>query len=259
MVLVDSHCHLDFPEFVNHREEVLERAARAGISYFINIGTDRKSSEQAVKLSQAYPPVYATVGVHPHEAEKMSQEDLEAIEKLSAQEKVVAFGEVGLDFYYRHSPEDVQEKVFKEFLQMARRHSLPLVFHVRSAFERFFQCVEPLQDGSLKGVVHCFTGTLEEAKKVLDLGLHLSFTGILTFKKSEPLREIAKTVPLERMLLETDAPFLAPEGYRGKVNEPSFMRVTAEVLAGLKNVSLEKLADQTTQNTRALFGVPGGS
>ena len=256
MVLVDSHCHLNFPELSQEESDVLTRAKDQGVQYFINIGTDCKSSEQCVRLSEKYNFLYATVGIHPHEAGKASEEDLKKIESLVSHNRVVALGEVGLDYYYEHSRRNDQLRILEHFLSQAKKFSRPLVFHVRDAFQDFFTCFRKYQDGSLRGVLHCFTGNQSEADEALKLGLYLSFTGILTFKKSQQLRKVAEQVPLEKILLETDAPFLAPEGYRGKVNEPSFLRVIAEVLAEVKCQSLETIARVTTQNCRNLFGIP---
>ncbi len=256
MVLIDTHCHLDFPDYAGREREVLDRAHRDNIRYFLNVGTTRERSIKSVDLSERFEEVYASVGVHPHDSKDAHEEDYGFLEELSQKSKVVAFGEVGLDYYYSHSPHDVQKSVLERFLMFSATQKLPYIFHVRNAFPDFFQLIEKYRSGD-RGVVHCFTGTWEEAERALELGLHISFTGILTFKKSQALRDVAAKVPLEKILLETDAPFLAPEGHRGKVNEPSFLLSTAKALAELKQVPLEEIARVTTDNCRRLFGFPG--
>jgi len=256
MILIDTHCHLDFPDYAGKEAEVLERARGEGIQYFLNVGTTRERSVKSVELSERFSEVYASVGTHPHDSKDAREEDYDFFIGLSQKPKVVAFGEVGLDYYYSHSPHEVQRSVLEKFLGFSRTRKLPYIFHVRDAFPDFLKLIEKFQDGNLKGVVHCFTAGWAEAERVLELGLNISFTGILTFKKSQALRDVAAKVPLERILLETDAPFLAPEGHRGKVNEPSFLLKTAQVLAEVKGVPLEEVGRITTANCRQLFGFP---
>jgi TatD DNase family protein len=256
MVLVDSHCHIEYKGDGPEARQWIERAQANSVAYFLNIGTDLESSRNAVELSGQYDCVYATVGLHPHDATQGTPENLEALKQLIGSKGVKGIGEVGLDYFYENSPRDVQIEALKKVLSWSSECSLPYVFHIRDAFSDFFEVFDQFPKNSIRGVVHCFTGTLEEAQGAIDRGLYISLTGILTFKKSQPLRDVVKEIPMDRLMVETDAPFLAPEGHRGKSNESSFLPVIAECLAEIKGISKEEVASITTANCKALFGFP---
>ncbi len=256
MLLVDTHCHLDFPEYEESEADVVERAKQAGVGSMLTIGINQESSRRAIELSRQFPEVYAAIGIHPHDAAKATDHDFEVFERLLEKEDVVALGETGLDFYYENSPKETQIKVLKRFLEMSKIKNLPYIFHVRDAFSEFFEVMKKYESRNLRGVMHCFSGGEAEAEEALRHGLLISFTGILTFKKSDQVREVAKAIPLDKILLETDSPFLAPQSHRGKTNEPSFLPEIAEVLAEVKGVTTEEVAEVTTENCRKLFGFP---
>jgi len=250
-MLIDTHCHLDFPDYDSDRREVIQRARQEGVGCIINIGSSLRGSQEGVKLSKEYDFIYASVGIHPHEADRVDKETIEKIKRLSEELKVVAIGEIGLDYYKGISSPENQRKLFLNLLELARFKFLPVIIHCRQAQADTY---EILKNNNIRnGVVHCFSGNEDFLKKCLDLGLYVSFTCNLTYKKAENLRSLAKLVPLERLLLETDAPFLSPEGLRGKRNEPGYVKYLAEGLAKIKGVDLEEIARITTDNVRKLF------
>ncbi len=255
--LVDSHAHLDDPRFTSDLEDVLEKTCEERIHYIISVGSNLESSLINVELASCYPQVFAAVGIHPHDAGSVSDETLHEIEKLArTNPKVVAIGETGLDFYYDHSPRNVQESAFRRHLQLARSLKLPIIIHDRDAHDDVLRILKDEYGGEkIRGVLHCFSGDRGFAKKCLDLGLYLSFAGPLTFPKNEELREVVKSLPAERILVETDCPYLAPQGHRGKRNEPALVRVTAEKIAELKNLSMEDISRITNLNVYRLFGI----
>jgi TatD DNase family protein len=255
--LADAHAHLDEPELRHQKEAVLDRARGAGVSLIINVGIGQENSRLVVETAARYPEVFATVGVHPHGAATMSQDDLQALAHLANQPKVVAIGEIGLDFYRRRSPEKVQEHWFREQLALAHTLGKPVVIHTREATTATLNILREGRRHLLGGVMHCFQGNLEEARAFLDLGFFLSFSGVLTFPKAEPLRRVAKHLPLDRVLVETDCPYLAPQPWRGKVNEPAYVAATAATLAQLHGLSLEEVAHLTWQNTLVTFRLNG--
>ncbi len=272
MLLIDSHAHMDDKAFEADRPEVLRRAREAGVAAVVTIGVADSPAgiEAAVRLAETIPdepdmPVlFATVGVHPHDARRLEPAWYDRLAELARRPKVVGIGEIGLDYHYMHSPKDVQRKVFEGQLDLARRLGLPVVIHSREAEEETLAILEAAareaEGGRLRGVVHCFSGSEAMARRVLDLGLHLSFTGVVTFPKAETLREIARKVPLERLLVETDCPYLAPVPYRGKRNEPARVVHVAEALAATFGRPVEEIAEATTHNAVDLFrleGVPG--
>jgi TatD DNase family protein len=216
---------------------------------------DMSSNTEAVALAARFENVYATVGMHPHDAKDVSAEDLAKLRELTVHSKVVAVGETGLDYYYSHSPHDVQRRVFTQFIYMARETRLPIVVHEREAAVESAELLRREGAGELRGVIHCFTGDYNAARAYLDLGFYLSFTGIITFKNAEPLREVVRRVPLERMLVETDSPYLTPVPHRGKRNEPAYVRWVAEMIARIKAICLEEVAETTTGNAAALFKI----
>lgn len=250
--MIDSHCHLDAEQYDEDRDAVIERARNAGVSTVVVPGTDLASSEKAVALSQgAHPiPLHATVGVHPHGA----KDYLDALPRLRGlAASAVAIGETGLDFHYTFSPAEVQCESLRAHVRLARELGLPLVLHCREAEPALLQILEEERAGECGGVVHCYTGTMETAMRVLDMGLYLGFTGIVTFKNAAPLRDILARVPLERILLETDGPYLAPIPHRGKRNEPSFLPRIAEAVAEVKQIAVSEMTEIAAENTRRLF------
>jgi TatD DNase family protein len=253
-MLVDSHCHLDFPEFAPELEAVLARARHSGVGHFLTIGTQLKRFAGVRAVAETAPDIHCTVGVHPHEAAVEPLYGPDVLLKESRHEKVVGFGESGLDYYYKHSPRDAQIANFRAHIAAAREAKLPLVVHTRDAEDDTIAILREEQErGAITGVIHCFTGTARLAGAALELGFHISVSGIATFKKSDLLRATLKEVPIDRLLVETDAPYLAPQPARGKRNEPAFMVHTAAMLAELKGVSAEEIATATTGNFFRLF------
>ena len=256
-MLIDSHAHIQGEEYADERDAIVARAREAGVDKIIAVGGagDMSSNTDAIALAASFPNIYATVGMHPHDAKDVGAEGLKKLRELAAHPKVVAVGETGLDYYYSHSPHDVQRRVFSQFIHMARQKDLPIVVHERDAATDAAELLSAEGGGSLRGVIHCFTGTYEAACAYLDLGFYLSFTGIITFKNAEPLREVVRRVPLEHILIETDSPFLTPVPHRGKRNEPAYVRWVAEMIARIKAISLEEVAETTTGNAAALFKI----
>jgi len=256
-MLIDTHTHLDDARYEPDREAVIARALETGIDSMITIGCDLSTSHAAVGLANRYPFVYATVGVHPHEVKHIEDGWYNEFRRLAENKKVVAFGEIGLDYHYNHSSPKEQRDRFREQIQLARELSLPLVIHTREAQEDTIQILKDERSTEVGGVFHCFSGDAWLAKDALDLGFYLSFSGILTFQNAGMLRDIAKTVPLDRILIETDCPYLTPVPHRGKRNEPAFVRYVAETLATIASVSdLAEIYRLTTENARRLFRIP---
>ena len=256
-MLIDSHAHIQGKEYDGEVEAVIERARAAGVEKIIAVGGagDMSSNTEAVVLAKSFPNIYATVGMHPHDAKDVGAEELVRLKKLTAHPKVVAVGETGLDYYYNHSPHDVQRRVFTQFIHMARETDLPIVVHERDAAQEAAELLRSEGSGKLRGVIHCFTGNYEAACAYLDLGFYLSFTGIVTFKNADPLRDVIRRAPLERMLVETDSPYLTPVPYRGKRNEPAHVRWVAETIAKVKGIDFEEVAETTTRNVQDLFKI----
>jgi len=255
-MLIDTHTHLDDARYEPDREAVIARARETGIDRIITIGCDLSTSQAAVALADRYPFVYATVGVHPHEVRHIEDGWYNELRRLAENKKVVAFGEVGLDYHYNHSSPKEQRDRFREQIQLARELRLPLVIHTREAQEDTIQILKDERSTEVGGVFHCFSGDAWLAKDALDLGFYLSFSGILTFQNAGMLRDIAKTVPLDRILIETDCPYLTPVPHRGKRNEPAFVRHVAETLAAILSVSdLDEIHRLTTENARRLFRI----
>jgi len=256
-MLIDSHAHIQGEEYAREVDAIIERARAAGVEKIIAVGGagDMSSNTEAVRLAGVHPEIFATVGMHPHDAKEVGEEELRRLRELTAEPKVIAVGETGLDYYYHHSPRDVQRKVFVQFIGLARETGLPLVVHERDAAKDVVELLRREGAGEIRGVIHCFTGTYEAACAYLDLGFYLSFTGIITFKNAEPLREVVGKVPLDRMLVETDSPYLTPVPHRGKRNEPAYVRLVAEAVAKIKGASLAEVAAITTRNVRSLFEI----
>jgi len=256
-MLIDSHAHIQGKEYAAEREAIIARACQAGVEKIIAVGGagDMTSNAEAVALAESFPNIYATVGMHPHDAKDVGEEELRELRELTSHSKVIAVGETGLDYYYNHSPHDVQRRVFTHFIHMARDTGLPLVVHERDAAQETTELLRSEGGTELRGVIHCFTGDYDAACAYLDLGFYLSFTGIITFKNAGPLRDVVRKVPLERMLVETDSPFLTPVPHRGKRNEPAYVRFVAETIAEIKGMALEEVAQRTTRNVQDLFKI----
>jgi TatD DNase family protein len=252
-MLIDTHAHLDFPELAHDLPSVLERAARASVLQIITIGIDLPSSEQAVKLAGSHPRIFATVGIHPHGAKHLDEQILSALRDLARQERVVAIGEIGLDYYRDRQPRPVQRECLRQQLELAREENLPVVFHIRDAYEDFLDIVKDYASTLEGGIMHCFSGNWEVAQRCLDMGFYLSIPGTVTFSKAEVQQDVVRRSPFDRLLVETDAPFLAPVPFRGKDNEPSFVLYTAQKIAGLRGCTLDEVAVQTTANARKAF------
>ena len=257
-MFVDSHAHIDGTEFDSDREEVIERARDAGVSAILNIGTGDPHSgalERAVELAEAHADIYTAIGIHPHDARLFDDAAEQLIIKLRTQSsRVIAWGEIGLDFHYDNSPRDVQVKVFQRQLQLADKANLPVIIHTREAEAETIEILKSHgAGGNLPGIMHCFSGGSWLAQQAIDLGFYISFSGIVTFKKAEELRTIARQVPLDRLLIETDCPFLAPVPYRGKRNEPAYVVEVARCLADLHGVSVDEMGRITAANFTRMF------
>ena len=248
MRLVDSHCHLDDPKFEEDREQVIERARAAGVERMLAIGTGNgpPDLEVAVRQAERYSFIYASVGVHPHDASKATAESFDRLRELARHPKVVAVGEIGLDYHYDFSPREVQRSVFTQQLEIAADAGLPIAIHTREAWEDTIALLREHWHGA--GVMHCFTGDEQQAGEALDLGFHLSFGGVLTFPKAEGVRQAARITPSDRLLVETDCPYLAPVPHRGKRNEPAFLVETVKRLAEVRGCAPEQIAEGTTAN-----------
>jgi len=254
---VDSHCHLDDRQFAHDRDAVLQRAREAGLKYILGIGTGDgpPDLEAAIRVADAFPFVFATVGVHPNDAPKLDENTFSHLRDLLAHPKVVAVGEIGLDYHWG-VPGEIQEPLFRLQLRVAADAGMPVVIHTRDAWEGTLTILrEQWAPTKLPCVMHCFTGDTRQAEECLELGFYLAFGGVATFPKSGPIREAARITPADRLLLETDAPYLAPVPHRGKRNEPAFVMHTAAAIASVRNESQEQLAQKTTENFQRIFGL----
>lgn len=254
-MFVDTHAHLDFPEFDRDRDEVIKSAKEKGVEYIITIGAGRgfEGNISAIEIAEEYENIFCAVGIHPHDASGAAG-DFNKLREFVKREKVVAIGETGLDFYRRNSPEDAQIESFRRHIHLALETGLPLILHIRDAYRRAFDILKEEGYVGKKGVVHCFSGSIEDAKEAIDLGLFISFSGSLTFSNARRLRQIAANISIERVMLETDAPFLSPEPMRGRRNEPSFVIHVAEVLAEISSLSMEDIERITSLNVKKVFG-----
>lgn len=258
MMLIDTHCHLTFEPLVGDVPGVVERSRAADVTGWITVGTDLEDSRKAVELVAGYESMHAAIGIHPHEAKDADAVALAGLKHLARQDKVVAIGETGLDYHYNFSTQPDQRRVFAAHLDIARDMDLPVVIHSRNAFDETMEILDHNGRGLKSVVFHCFSGSAEQAKLLLDRGYYLSFTGVVTFKNADATRAAAQVVPLDRLMVETDAPYMSPEPVRKqKPNEPALMVHTARCLANLKGVDLDNLAQATTRNAVKFFGLAG--
>jgi TatD DNase family protein len=256
MRLFDTHAHLHFPDFANDLPAVLERARAAGVQGMVTIGTDRETNHVVVELARRLPDVWATVGIHPHDAGEAVEADFEEMERLAQDEpKVVGFGEMGLDFFRNLSPPDDQRRVFRRQIDIACRARKPIVVHCRDAHDETLAILGEERAWEAGGVMHCFSGDVAIARRCLDLGLHISLAGPVTYKNARALPEVARFVPEARLVVETDCPYLPPTPHRGKRNEPAYVALTAQHVAGLRGADPEALSDALTANAAKLFGI----
>lgn len=252
-MLVDSHCHLNYPEFAD-LPAVLARAGQAGVGLFQTIGCKRADFEAVLGIARSNPRIYCSIGVHPHEAESHQDLTLEELLGHAADPKVIGLGETGLDFFYDHSPRDIQERLFRLHIEASRRSGLPVIVHTRDADADTMRILEDeMRAGVFPGLIHCFSTSRELAEKAIELGMLVSISGIVTFKKAQALQETVRDLPLDSLLVETDAPYLAPEPHRGRKNEPAFTALVAHKIAALKGLPLEEVQQKTTANFFRLF------
>ena len=253
--LIDSHAHLDFDKFNKDRDEVIERAKNNGIVNVINVGSDLASSHRSLQLSQKYEMIYAVVGVHPHEAKHLDKDALKVLKDLSKADKVIGIGEIGLDFHYDNSPRDIQREAFRKQLRLAKEVNLPVVVHSREADEDTIKILKEEKMNNHNIILHSYTGGKELAEKALEMGFYFGAGGIVTFNSASELKKIIQKIPLTRILVETDSPYLAPEPHRGKRNEPLYVKEVAKFVATLKNTNLESVAEITKENTERFFNI----
>lgn len=252
--LFDTHCHLEMEDYDNDRDEVFRRAEDAGVKYIINAGSDREGVLKSLELSKRYHFLYPSIGIHPHDAKTLNNDLYSEIKELAKSPKVVAIGEIGIDYHYMNSPKDIQIKAFKRQIELARQYNLPIIVHSRKAKEDTLRILKK-ESAGLSGVLHCFSGDAEMAKEAIKMGFYISIAGPVTFKNANRLREIAGLIPDEYLLIETDAPYLSPVPMRGKRNEPSFLRFTAEAVAEIRGVTVSDIARITTLNAKRLFKI----
>ncbi|MBN2456468.1 MAG: TatD family hydrolase [Sedimentisphaerales bacterium] len=257
MGLIDTHCHLTFEQLADDIDDIIERSKAAGVAGWVTVGTDAQENRKAVELANRFENMYAAVGIHPHDAKDVTAGTIAELKELAKNEKVVAIGEIGLDFHYNLSPQQEQRRAFAGQLRIASELNLPVIIHCRDAFDETIDVLEQFGTGVKRGVFHCFDGSAEQAKIALGKGYYISFTGVVTFKNAEQNRQAAKIVPADRLMLETDCPYMSPEPVRKqKINEPAFMIHTARVLADLKGLGLSDFSQAVTATTRSFFNLP---
>ncbi|SFF03279.1 TatD family hydrolase [Alteribacillus iranensis] len=254
-MLFDTHVHLNIEQFEEDLLETITRAQENGVTLMNVVGFDHATIKKAIQLAEEYEFIYASVGWHPVDAIDMTPKELDWLKELSSHPKVVALGEMGLDYHWDKSPKDVQKEVFRKQIHLAKEVDLPIIIHDREAHEDIVEILKEEKAEETGGIMHCFGGDLEIAKQCLDMNFYISFGGPVTFKNAKLPKEVAKEIPLDRLLVETDSPFLAPHPYRGKRNEPAYVRLVAEKIAELKEIPLEQLAEQTTKNAKNLFKI----
>ncbi|MDD3839734.1 MAG: TatD family hydrolase [Clostridia bacterium] len=254
-MLFDSHAHLEDDRFSSDLEDVIKDILEWGVSNVINVGSDIATSKKSVSIAQAYDFIFAAVGIHPHEVADMRDQDMLTLQKMASEQKVVAIGEIGLDYYYDLSPRQVQKERFVEQLNLAKDLNMPFIIHDRDAHQDILNILRQNRPFPSGGVMHCYSADWEMAKEVLDMGLYISFTGTITFKKAGDLPEVVKKMPIQRMLIETDCPYLAPVPYRGKRNFPGYVKYVAQKIAELRDMDFEEVACITSDNAKKLFGI----
>lgn len=255
-MLIDTHVHLNADQYEGEVDDVITRAKENGVEKFVVIGFDRKTIQRTMDLIEEYDEVYGVIGWHPVDAIDCTDEDLEWIESLASHEKIVAIGEIGLDYHWDKSPKDVQETVFIKQIELAKRVNLPIVIHNRDAEEDAIRILEENDAKTVGGIMHSFhNGTDEQIDRVLDMGFYVSLAGVITFKNAKRPKEVAQYVPLNRLVVETDAPYLTPHPYRGKRNEPKLVRLVAEELAELRGISIEEVEKATTENAKRIYNI----
>lgn len=254
-MLFDSHAHLDDEKFDQDRYEVINKARESGVSYILNASSDLASAKNSVSLATDFDFIYAAVGVHPHYAGEMEESTLDAIRDLAAHNKVVAIGEIGLDYYYDTAPRDLQKHWFARQIDLAKELELPVIIHDRDAHEDILDIIKSQKAREVGGVFHCFSGSVEMAKEVLDNNFYISVGGVVTFKNARKIIDVVKYIPMDRLLIETDCPYLTPEPFRGKRNDSSYVRLVAEKIASIKGLSFESVASITLNNARQLLSV----
>ncbi len=258
MELIDSHAHIDFPQFDEDRAAMLDRARAAGITALLAIGTGPgpEKLDAALPFAEQHGWIYTSVGVHPHEAKDVTQAHLDTLAALARHPKVIAWGEIGLDYHYEFSPRETQQRVFRDQLALARKAKLPIIIHCREAWPDCLSILEEeWRSSGIGGIFHCFSGTLGEARRGLDMGFLVSFAGNMTYPKAQNLRDVARDLPMDRLLIETDSPYLAPQPHRGKRNEPAFVAEVARTLANVRDLPVHEVAEATAENFRRLFGL----
>ncbi|MCM8901365.1 TatD family hydrolase [Caldicoprobacter algeriensis] len=254
-MLFDTHAHLEDERFDEDREQLIEELPEKGVVYVINVGSTLETSRMSVELAAQYPFIYAAVGVHPHEVSQMSREDLDALEAIARSDKVVAIGEIGLDYYYDFSPRELQREWFARQIDLAYSLGLPIIIHDREAHADVLDILKAKRDRILGGVMHCYSGSWEMAKDFMDLGLYISLGGPVTFKNAKRTVEVAQKIPLDRLVIETDSPYLAPTPHRGKRNNPAYVRLVAEKIAEVRGMTFEEIAEATLNNAKKLFKI----
>ena len=260
MELIDTHCHLTFEQLAGDVEGLVARSRAAGVTTWITVGTNTQQNRQSIELADGFENMYAALGIHPHNAKEADAETIAKLRNLAQNQKVIAIGETGLDFHYNYSLPKDQKNVFAEHLKIARELNLPVIIHSRESFDETIEILEQFGTGVEKVVFHCFSGSSEQAKIVLNHGFYISFTGVVTFKNAEPIRQAARIVPIDRLMLETDCPYMSPEPMRRqKINEPALMIHTAKFLADLKDIPLADFAQKTTATTKNFFNLPARS
>lgn len=253
--LIDTHAHLDMPEFEKDLPGVIQGAQEAGVTTIMTVGTDPASCRRTLEIAEAYPHIFAIVGVHPHNAAEIGEKDLADLQNLARHVKVKAWGEIGLDFYRNLSPPAIQKERFRQQIQIGKELGLPLVIHTRSATQETISILQEERAGEVGGVIHCFSGDAKTAQRYLEMGFVISIPGVITFNKAQGLREVVKALPLTEIIIETDAPFLAPVPHRGKRNEPAYVRFTAATIAQIRRQDIAEVAAFTTTNARRVFNI----
>lgn len=251
----DTHAHLDDEQYSEDQETVIKRAYEAGVQLMVNVGYNVTSAQNTLELTQKFDFIYGAVGLHPHEAQDLNEKSLQILRQMAQRPRIVAIGEIGLDYYYDHSPRDTQHKVFREMIKLAREVGLPIIIHDRDAHEDTLRIVKEENAGEIGGVFHCYSGSWPLAQEILELGFYLALGGALTFKNARKAVEVVREIPLEKLLIETDCPYLTPVPYRGKRNEPAYVIQVAEAIAAIKGLSVEKVARATLANGKRLFGI----